>query len=173
MTISTCPAVADPVVTLTPDVDPLEGNATDNITLTCSWNSTVFYLVWFKDGSPLYRRDLVSGDTVDNTSASVAVEVEGRNSTLTFSQVSDSGSYTCAVTCRSKDSAEEDIPVQFRATKEVLIYGGLALSKLCNIKFCRPPPLVQAFLFAVKHMVLFFFIRCNSFLVYIFKVFAV
>ena len=46
------PAVADPVVTLTPDVDPLEGNATDNITLTCSWNSTVFYLVWFKDGAP-------------------------------------------------------------------------------------------------------------------------
>ena len=110
---------------LTPAVDPLEGNATDNVTLTCSWNSTVFYLVWFKDGAPLYSRDLVSGDTVDNTNASVAVEVEGRSSTLTFSQVSDSGNYTCAVTCRVKDSAEEDIPVQFRATKEVLIYGGL------------------------------------------------
>ena len=127
MAISThsSPAVADPVVTLTPDVDPLEGNATDNITLTCSWNSTVFYLVWFKDGAPLYSRDLVSGDTVDSTSTSVSVEVEGLNSTLIFSQVSDSGNYTCAVTCRAKDSAEEDIPVQFRATKEVLIYGGL------------------------------------------------
>ena len=119
------PAVADPVVTLTPDVDPLEGNTTDNITLTCSWTSTVFYLVWFKDGAPLYRRDLVSGDTVDNTSASVSVEVEGLNSTLTFSQVSDSGNYTCAVTCSAKDSEEEDIPVQFRTTKEVLIYGRL------------------------------------------------
>ena len=120
-----CPAVADPVVTLTPDVDPLKGNATDNITLTCSWNSTVFYLVWFKNGVPLYSRDLVSGDTVDSTSASVAVEVEGLSSTLTFSQVGDSGNYTCAVTCGAKDSDEEDIPVQFRATKEVLIYGGL------------------------------------------------
>ncbi len=119
------PAVADPVVTLTPAEDPLEGNATDNITLTCSWSSTVFYLVWFKDGAPLYGRDLVSGDTVDSTSASVSVEVEGLSSTLTFSQVSDSGNYTCAVTCRAKNSAEEDIPVQFRATKEVLIYGGL------------------------------------------------
>ena len=119
------PAVADPVVTLTPDVDPLEGNATDNITLTCSWNSTVFYLVWFKDGAPLYSMDLVRGDTVDSTSTSVTVEVEGLSSTLTFSQVSDSGSYTCAVTCRAKDSAEEDIPVQFRVTKEVLIYGEL------------------------------------------------
>ena len=119
------PAIADPVVTLTPDVDPLEGNATDNITLTCSWNSTVFYLVWFKDGALLYSRDLVSGVTVDSTSASVTVEVEGLNSTLTFSQVSDSGNYTCAVTCRAKDSAEEDIPVQFRTTKEVLIYGRL------------------------------------------------
>ena len=118
------PSLADPVLTLTPDVDPLEGNATDNVTLTCSWNSTVFYLVWFKDGAPLYSRDLVSGDTVDNTNASVAVEVEGRSSTLTFSQVSDSGNYTCAVTCRAKDSAEEDIPEQFRATKEVVIYGG-------------------------------------------------
>ena len=106
-------------------MDPLEGNATDTVTLTCSWNSTVFYLVWFKDGAPLYSRDLVSGDTVDNTNASVAVEVEGRSSTLTFSQVSDSGNYTCAVTCRAKDSAEEDIPVQFKVTKEVLIYGGL------------------------------------------------
>ena len=112
-------------MTLTPAVDPLEGNATDNVTLTCSWNSTVFYLVWFKDGAPLYSRDLVSGDTVDSTSASVAVEVEGLSSTLTFSQVSDSGNYTCAVTCRAKDSDEEDIPVQFRATKEVFIYGGL------------------------------------------------
>ena len=125
--VSTHPstAVADPVVTLTPDVDPLEGNSTDSVTLTCSWNSTVFYLVWFKDGAPLYSMDLVSGDTVDSTSASVSVEVEGLSSTLTFSQVSDSGNYTCAVTCRAKDSAEEDIPVQFRATKEVLIYGGL------------------------------------------------
>ena len=119
------PAVADPVVTLTPDVDPLEGNATDNITLTCSWNPTVFYLVWFKDGAPLYSRDLVSGDTVDSTSTSVTVVVEELSSTLTFSQVSDSGNYTCAVTCRAKDNAMEDIPMQFRATKVVLIYGGL------------------------------------------------
>ena len=119
------PAVADPVVTLTPAVDRLEGNVIDNITLTCSWNLTVFYLVWFKDGAPLYSRDLVSGDTVDSTSASVTVEVEGLSSTLTFSQVSDSGNYTCAVTCRAKDSDEEDIPVQFRVTKEVLVYGKL------------------------------------------------
>ena len=126
------PAVADPVVTLTLDVDPLEGNATDNTTLTCSWNSTVFYLVWFKDGAPLFSRDLVSGDTVDSTSASVAVEVEGLSSTLTFSQVSDSGNYTCAVTCRAKDSAEEDIPVQLRATKEVLIYGELTTGSRCS-----------------------------------------
>ena len=117
--------IADLLVTLTPAVDPLEGNTTDNITLTCSWNSTVFYLVWFKDGAPLYSRDLVSGDTVDSTSTSVTVEVEGLSSTLTFSQVSDSGNYTCAVTCRAKDSAEEGIPVQFRATKEVLVYGEL------------------------------------------------
>ena len=120
-------AVADPVLTLTPDVDLLEGNATDNVTLTCSWNPTVFYLVWFKDGDLLYKRDLVSGDSLDDTGASLAVEVEGLSSTLTFSQVSDSGNYTCAVTCRAKDSDEEDIPEQFRATKEVLIYGELTI----------------------------------------------
>ena len=114
-----------PVVTLTPAVGPLKGNATDNVTLTCSWNSTVFYLVWFKDGTPLYSRDLVSGVTEDSTGSSVAVEVGELNSTLTFSRVSDSGNYTCAVTCRAKDRAEKDIPVQFKATKEVLIYGGL------------------------------------------------
>ncbi len=126
------PAVANPVVTLTPAVDPLEGSATTNVTLTCSWNSTVFYLVWFKDGAPLYSRDLVSGDTLDSTSASVAVEVEGLSSTLTFSQVSDSGNYTCAVTCRAKDIAEEDIPVQFMVTKEVLIYGELTTGSRCS-----------------------------------------
>ena len=115
----------DPVVTLTPAMDPQEGNATDNVTLTCSWNSTVFYLVWFKNGTPLYSRNLVSGVTEDSTGGSVAVEAGGLNSTLTFSRVSDSGNYTCAVTCRAKDRAEEDIPVQFKATKEVLIYGGL------------------------------------------------
>ena len=126
------PVVADPVVTLTPDVDPLEGNVTDNITLTCSWNSTVFYLVWFKDGAPLYSMDLVRGDTVDSTSTSVTVEVEGLSSTLTFSQVSDSGNYTCAVTCRAKDNAEEDIPVQFRVTKEVFVYGELTTVSRCT-----------------------------------------
>ena len=115
----------DPVVTLTPDVDPLEGNATNDVTLTCSWDTTVFYLVWFKDGALLYSRDFVSGVTVDSTGASVEVEVGGQNSTLTFSQVSDSGNYTCAVTCRAKGSAEGDIPVQYKASKEVLIYGGL------------------------------------------------
>ena len=93
----------------------------------------MFYLVWFKDGAPLYSMNLVSGDTVDSTSASVAVEVEGLNSTLTFSQVSDSGNYTCAVTCRAKDNDEEDIPVQFRATKEVLIYGELATGNVLAI----------------------------------------
>ncbi len=134
MAVSThpSPAVADPVVTLTLAVDPLEGNATNSVTLTCFWNSTMFYLVWFKDGAPLYSRDLVSGDTFDSTSASVAVEVEGLSSTLTFSQVSDSGNYTCAVTCRAKDSDEADIPVQFRATKEVLIYGELTTGSRCS-----------------------------------------
>ena len=134
MVISThpCPAIADLVVTLTPTEDLLEGNVIDSVTLTCFWNSTVFYLVWFKDGAPLYSRDLVSGDTVDSTSTSVTVEVEGLSSTLTFSQVSDSGNYTCAVTCRSKDSAEEDIPVQLRATKEVLIYGELTTGSRCS-----------------------------------------
>ena len=124
------PAIADPVVTLTPAVDPLEGNATDNVTLTCSWNSTVFYLLWFKNGALVYSRDLVSGDTVDSSSTSVSVEVEGLSSTLTFSQVSDGGSYTCAVTCRAKDSDEEDIPIQFRATKDVLIYGELTTGNI-------------------------------------------
>ena len=117
---------------LTPAVDPLEGNATDNVTLTFTWRvAAVFYLVWFKDGAPLYSRDIVSGDTVDNTGASVAVEVERFSSTLTFSQVSDSGNYTCAVTCRAKDSAEKDIPERFRATKEVLIYGGFVRRTHC------------------------------------------
>ena len=127
------PAVADPVVTLTPAVDPLEGNATDNVTLTCSWNSTVFYLLWFKNGALVYSRDLVSGDTVDSSSTSVSVEVEGLSSTLTFSQVSDGGNYTCAVTCRAKDIAEEDIPIQFRATKDVLIYGELTTGNILPI----------------------------------------
>ena len=111
-------------MTLAPDVNLLEGNATDSVTLTCSWDTTVFYLVWFKDGTLLYSKDLVSGVTVDNTGASVEVEVGGQNSTLTFSQVNDSGNYTCALTCRAKDSAEGDIPMQYKATKEVLIYGG-------------------------------------------------
>ena len=123
MSTHSCLAIADPVVTLTPAEDPLEGNATDNITLTCAWNSTVFYLVWFKDGAPLYSRDLVSGDTVDNTSASVAVEVEGLSSTLTFSQVSDSGNYTCAATCGAKGVEFGMIAGNLTDTAEVFVYG--------------------------------------------------
>ena len=124
-------------MTLTTGVDPLEGNATDNITLTCSWNTTVYYLVWFRDGTLLYSRDLVSGVTVDNTGASVEVEVGGQNSTLTFSQVNDSGNYTCAVTCRANDSAEGDIPMQYKATKEVLIYGGCRIyNSSCSLMKC-------------------------------------
>ena len=70
---------------------------------------------------------------MDSTSASVSVEVEGLSSTLTFSQVSDSGNYICAVTCRAKDIAEEDIPVQFKSTKEVLIYGELTTGHVLAI----------------------------------------
>ena len=83
----------------------------------------MFYLVWFKDGTPLYRRE--NGVTVDNTGSSVEVEFGEQNSTLAFSQVNDSGNYTCAVTCRAEGSAEVDIPLQYKATKEVLIYGRL------------------------------------------------
>ena len=63
---------------------------------------------------------------MDNTGTSVEVEVGGQNSTMTFSQVNDSGNYTCAVTCRAEGSVEVDIPLQYKATKEVLIYGRLS-----------------------------------------------
>ena len=121
----------DPVVTLIPTVDllRLEGNVADTLTLICSWSSPVYYIIWFENKVPLYTKDLVSGVVMDRSGSSLEVDVGGQNSMLTFSQVNDSGNYTCAVTCRAKGSAEGDIPVEFKATKEVLIYG--ALTKYC------------------------------------------
>ena len=99
----------------TPSNDPVEMTVGASVTLNCTWNSTTYYVGWYKDGNLVYALDLASSEVLNNT-LSATSSYEGRFSELTFpgSSLADSGSYTCVVGCEAK---------ALKDSKEVLFYG--------------------------------------------------
>ena len=68
----------------------------------------MYYVAWYKDGVLVSSEDLASGTTLMSPSfVSVASSYENRWSILTIKSVSitDTGNYTCAVSCGAKDVA--------------------------------------------------------------------
>ena len=108
----------------TPSNDPVERTVGTSVTLNCTWNSTAYYVDWYKDGSLVYAMDLASSEVLNNTLNATAY-YEGRYSELTIpsSSLTDSGNYTCVVSCGARDMAFDDIPEALRDSKEVCFYG--------------------------------------------------
>ena len=94
--------------------------------MTCMWDTPVYYVAWYKDGVLISREDLASGTTLMSPSGvSVASSYEDSQSILTIANISitDTGNYTCAVSCGAKDVAFNMIVDDLKSTSLVTDYG--------------------------------------------------
>ena len=98
-----------------------------NISLLCSWNTSVYYVAWYKNDEMIYREDLAApsvlmappqGITVDSVFATMM-----SNLTISSAVLDDSGNYTCAVTCGANGVELGMIARNLQDTTEAFVYG--------------------------------------------------
>ena len=116
---------------LTVTVSPVESTsdypAGSEISLLCSWDTSVYYVSWYKNGMLIYEEDLANSSVLMGPPQGIYV---GSNyttmmSTLTIvsAALDDSGNYTCAVTCGAKGVEFGMIAENLQDTAEVFVYG--------------------------------------------------
>ena len=126
---------------LSTTVEPSEYSIGDKVNMTCTWDTPVYYVAWYKDGVLISSEDLVSGTTLMSPSGvSVASSSEDSQSILTIvdASITDTGNYTCAVSCGAKDVAFNMIADDLLRTAPILgkvknqrIIGVLKFVSLC------------------------------------------
>ena len=101
--------------------------AGSEISLQCSWDTSVYYVSWYKNGVLIYEEDLAASSVLMGPPQGISVDSNFTTmmSTLTITSASldDSGSYTCAVTCGAKGVEFGMIAGNLQDTAEVFIYG--------------------------------------------------
>ena len=114
-----------PTVTVSPD-KPVIASGND-VQLNCSGTTSAYYVVWYKNGALIYGEDLTvpyilmqppQGITVDSSYTMMISTL-----TIELSEFSDSGSYTCAVSCRARGVQFGMIPANLQDTSDVRVYG--------------------------------------------------
>ena len=133
---------------------PLEHNFTArdsniNITLNCTWDPRAYYLLWTvgnssQDSRNVFAINLVT-EVMDVTvpmdlPISVTYDAINRYSVLTITDafISDSGNYTCSVTCEAEkvvNGVLERVPETRRETREVIVQG----TYICTYNSVCPP----------------------------------
>ena len=122
---SVSPLPVPPTVTVSPD-KPVTSSG-NNVQLNCSWNTSAYYAAWYKNGALIYEEDLAApsilmappqGITVDSSYTMMVSTL-----TIEMAEFSDSGSYTCAVSCGAKGVEFGMIPVNLQDTSDVCVYG--------------------------------------------------
>ena len=77
-----------------------------NISLQCSWDTSVYYVAWYKNDAPIYEEDLAALSVLMRPPQGITIvsDFTMMMSTLTIGSATldDGGSYTCAVTCGAK-----------------------------------------------------------------------
>ena len=86
----------------------------------------MYYVAWYKDRVLISSEDLPIATTLVSPSGiSVASSYANRLSILTIvnASVTDTGNYTCAVSCGAKDVAFNMIADNLKSTSLVTVYG--------------------------------------------------
>ena len=118
----------DPITVsiVTPITNPVEWRlpGSDFVFFRCRWNSTAYYMGWYKDDNLVYAIDLVSNTVIMDTLSAVS-SYSSRYSLLSIPRTSlaDSGNYTCVVGCEARDVALDDIPEALKDSKKLCLYG--------------------------------------------------
>ena len=111
---------------LSTTVEPLEFSLGDKVNVTCTWDTPVYYVAWYKDGVLISSEDLASGTTLMTPyGVNVTSSYENRRSILTIesASITDTGNYTCAVSCGAKDVVFNMIADDLKSTTLVTVYG--------------------------------------------------
>ena len=107
-------------------VEPSKYSLGDKVNVTCTWDTSVYYVAWYKDGVLISSEDLARGTTLMSPSGvSIASSNENGQSILMIesASVTDNGNYTCAVSCGAKDVAFNMIADDLKSTSLVTVYG--------------------------------------------------
>ena len=120
---------APPTVTVSPVESMSDYSTGSDISLRCSWDTSVNYLAWYKNGMLIYEEDLAVSSVLMGPPQGISVgsDYNKMTSTLTITSavLDDSGSYTCAVTCGAKGVEFGMIAGNLTDTAEVFVYGEL------------------------------------------------
>ena len=104
----------------------------NDITLSCDWNESAFYLAWFKNRLPIYAIDLISKKVELNSTPFMfdlpASGIRRLNMSIQNGFLNDSGNYTCAVSCKAREAVNGEmdrtaILETYGDTREILFLG--------------------------------------------------
>ena len=102
-------------------------SAGSDISLQCSWNTSVYYVAWYKNGVLIYEEDLAASSVLMGPPQGINVDSDFTMmmSTLTIASaaLNDIGKYTCAVTCGAKGVEFGMIAGNLQDTTEVFVSG--------------------------------------------------
>ena len=98
-----------------------------NVSLQCSWNSSVYYVAWYKNGVLIYEKDLAASSVLMGPPQRISIDsnftMMMSNLTIESAALDDSGNYTCAVTCGANGVEFDMISGNLQGTTEVFVYG--------------------------------------------------
>ena len=118
---------APPTVTVSPVESTSDYPTGSDISLQCSWDTSVYYMAWYKNGTLIYEEDLAASSVLMGPPQGISVDsgYTKMMSTLTIvsAELDDSGNYTCAVTCGAKGVEFGMIAGNLQDTAEVFVYG--------------------------------------------------
>ena len=120
-------SLAPPTVTVSPVKSTSDYPAGANISLQCSWDTSVYYVSWYMNGMLIYEENLAASSVLMGPPQGISVDSNYTTmmSTLTIASAAldDSGNYTCAVTCGAKGVEFGMIAGNLTDTSKVFVYG--------------------------------------------------
>ena len=98
-----------------------------NISIVCSWYTSVYYVAWYKDGVLFYDEDLAGPYVLVSPQQRIYIASDFTlmmsNLTIANATLDDSSIYTCAVTCGARGDEFGMIAANQQDTTEVFVYG--------------------------------------------------